>query len=1041
MALKTIDQSPKITDVIRFTIKTPGADGCLTADPYKVDNISIYYVERDFLGTNWGEYQKVIYNASLVQELEELQKQFCDDPSDHVLFRIQEVQNELASKAQSTTYYYKDALLVANFGTAESPAWLSTDTGEAYLAKSYEDENNETIDLPPGVFYLDWTPRATVREGDFFICWTWTPLPAGDSLAAHESFSLWGDGRAVQTIPSHITPEGKYETLLERYLPEMYKSDLVDGDLSPSVTDKLNRSIAGGFTFVEDFANQIIDLYDANVLHESLLVYLANMFDLKLKSEDPTLWRRQIKQAVPLFKKKGTMGGLADAFAQAGMTLDKYTALWQVVSPYTWQESFRVKNSPTFKLDKTPIRDIDPANFGVWVRREDEEDYVEVSNDCVTFSEKNCEHFVTWIGDELSASPNYLYEGDVLRILYQHAEIPAGRQPIENYIRSLSLADTRDELDQEYPPKNWNVRVIEEDDPLFDVIIPVRHPFHDPLIFGMVRTEFPFSENIYNMEEYNGSTRESTDVCFIDKAFRDPCGSCLSSKYNIDIGIENLSNDRLAEVRDILREYTPFSSVPHQISFRGEINEFVQSPVEEIEVLVHINLVEYVISGGANPFFHRVMEDGLTNWIVDREMLAQDTVVVSNKTGTAYNRSVGLIAPNVNFSNIGLDIDNHIMEVLAPSPNTGTFRINAVNNETALVGSAVMEPLNTSGFTFRLSNIILRPSNLTITQADYTCIGDNEEDLSLLQIHTLWDVANTPDYAGGTWKLHLPSTGQLYDISRFEDGKFFIASTIPTSATLTYHLYDDDDNLILSSNTGFSTLNKRGKVVFNDPNLVDIQEFVRHGDWFLYDNVEYLVSAFFDEKSFYIDEYTDGTASGVSAQVLRRLVPAETGYFQYQGLKLLTEFDHETEFGILNGSGSPELDPNLVTDNSLFKECFLINIGDYYYKIEDIFGTEVTLSGYPQDWGTLVSGGTTVKYAIHHFVKDTVETQFVVFDQIDRRGKDVVIREIESSVTNDVAIVALSQTPGSGIEDVVAQEESISFVIEYDDGRVERGDV
>lgn len=1043
MALKTIQDNPRTSDTIRFHIKTPDANGCFLSDPYKVDNAIIYFVEKDFLGKNWGSYDKVKYDEELVAKLADLQKELCDDgPSEQLLAKIQETQNELASKSQTSTYYYKDAVLVANFGTDENPAWLSTDSSESALFKDYIDENGDNATLPTGEFYLDWTPGGKVREGDFFICWTWTPLIAGDSLSAHDHFSLWGDGRAVQTLPSHLTPENKYETLLDRYLPEMYKGDLAISDITPKVTDKLNQSVAAGFTVIEDLANQTIDLYDANVLHESMLVYLSNLFNLKLKSEDPTLWRRQIKEAVPLFKKKGTLQGLREAFAQAGMTLDKYTSLWQVTSPYTWQESFLVGNSPTFKLEKVPLTEIDPENFGLWVRRTGSDEYTEVDQDCVEFSVDNCEWFITWVGDEKSNSPVNLYTDDIVRILYQYQEIPAGQQVVENYIRSLTLADTRDERDQEFPPKNWNVRLIEEDDPMFDVVIPVRHPFQDPLIFGYIRTEFPYSENIYNMEEYNGSTRPSTDVCFIDKKFRDPCGSCISSKYNVDVAVENLSDDRLSEVTDILSEFTPFTSVPHQIRFRGEVNDFIEPPVEEIEFLVQINLIENVISGGANPFFHRVMEDGLTNWVINRDMLAIESVVSSGMTGIAYNLSVGIIAPNVNFSNLGLMIDHHILEILSPSPNTGTYRINAVHEETATIGSSVIEPLNTSAFTFRLSNIIMQPSNLSVVQADYLTLEDDEEMLATYSIKSRWDVDNTPDFTGDPWTVYFPSLSLSLEIDRFEDGKIFLNSnTLLGGNDIHYRVLDEDNNIVVESNTGTLTKYSRGQVTFNDINLIDIQEFVRHGDWFLYDGTEYLIQEFPTNKSIMVKDYSDGSASGVSGQVLRRLVVSETGFFDYSGMRLLTTVDHETEFGILNGSGSPELDPNLVTDNSLFKENFLVRIGNYYYKIADIDGTEITLSGYPQSWTTLIAGGTSVVYDIHHFDKDMVETKFVVFDQLDRRGKDVVIREIESSITNDVAITALSLPPGASIEDVVAQEEVISFIIEYANGNVEQGEL
>ena len=85
---------------------------------------------------------------------------------------------------------------------------------------------------------------------------------------------------------------------------------------------------------------------------------------------------------------------------------------------------------------------------------------------------------------------------------------------------------------------NWNVRVIEEDDAFFDSVIPHRHPFYDDVIYGHVRTEFPYSENIYNMEEYNGSIRNSKSPCDIGRTFIDPCFSCVSSSYIVDVEIE-----------------------------------------------------------------------------------------------------------------------------------------------------------------------------------------------------------------------------------------------------------------------------------------------------------------------------------------------------------------------------------------------------------------------------------------------------------------------------------------------------------------------
>lgn len=1036
---KTINQHPKITDIIRFTLETPDADDCLVSNPYKVDNVKIYYVEKDFLGTNYGEYNKREVDDVLIEKLKKARADLCEDPSEQNIAIVNKLQNEVESKSQLTKIFYKDYILVESIGTDEEPAWLSTDQNNALIEHVTEDDDGETI---YGHFAFEWSPKSKVREGDFFICWTWTPNPAGDSISAHIPFVLNGDGKAVQTIPIHITPEHKYNTLLERYLPEVYKTYLSDKDITPEVTDKLNQAVANGFTFIEDYANQVIDLYDANVLHESLLLYLSNLFNLRLKSQDPTLWRRQIKEAIPLFKKKGTLLGLKEALAQSGMVLDQYTNLWQLISPYTWQQSFLVKDSPNFKLDKKPLSSMDDRNFSLWIRREGEDSYQQISVDMIEFYVDDCEDYIVWVGDEKSVGGMSLYEGDIIRILYQYQELPSGMQSVENYIRSLSLADGRDEALIEYPPKNWNVRVIAEDDPMFDVLIPVKHPFHDNLIFGQIRTEFPFSENIYNMEEYNGSTRDSYDVCFIDKAFRDPCGSCLSSKYNIDIGIEELSDNRLVEVYDILDEYTPFTSVPHQISFRGEVVEYVTPSVEEIEFLVHFNYEQSIISGSSNPFFHRVMEDGLTNWVVDREDLSEQTIKVSGKIGTAYNANISFISTNVTLENLGLIIDNHILEVLSPSSNSGKYSLDNVVGQTARVATSVTEPLNGESFTFKLSNIVYETLNADITQENCAILTDANNSLENLSIRTLWDVEYDSDYTGSNWVVYFPSLSETYDIDKIEGGSIYLTcDTDLVAGTYSYILMNDDSEEILSSATGTVAIFNRGRISIDDPEEILITSIVHHGDYMLYDGDEYLVDELKIDGDIIVNDYSDGDASGIEVKFLRRLAVNETGYFVYSGLRLLTTADHESEFEIQNGSGSPVTDPDLVLDNSNFKENYLFKIGLNYYKIIDINATNVVLSGFPQDWGTLISGGTEVQYSIHQFVNDTVETQFVVFDQLDRRGKDPVLREVQSTITSDIAISALSLPPGGGqgVEEILTQEEGIDFEIEYDNGNTENG--
>lgn len=78
--------------------------------------------------------------------------------------------------------------------------------------------------------------------------------------------------------------------------------------------------------------------------------------------------------------------------------------------------------------------------------------------------------FLKWKGKELAA-------GDRVKITYQIKEFKTETQiQIHNYVTNLPLADTRDDRTFEFP-KDWNTRVIEESDSLFDSIVSVKIHF------------------------------------------------------------------------------------------------------------------------------------------------------------------------------------------------------------------------------------------------------------------------------------------------------------------------------------------------------------------------------------------------------------------------------------------------------------------------------------------------------------------------------------------------------------------------------------
>ena len=463
---KKITESPKITDTVLFEFTTTDSAGA-AANPYKVDKVTIYYLTRDFSSGNTNQQTKEEFEG--VDSL-------------------------------TLNTFYNRADVVKVFGTDDFPAWLSTDIPNASMDN-----------IGDGNFELTWEPEFA-REGDYILCFTWTPVLAADTLSAFLEFHLDGDTAVTTSIPTHLTDEDKYPTLLERYLPEYLQLKLSSVDLTPDTLTKLQAAVANGFIRVEDLVNQTVDLIDSNAVHERLILFLANLFNLNLRSQDQTRWRRQIKRAVPVFKQKGTLKGLTEGLVQAGITLNSLTQLWQVVSPFSWTESFVVADDETlFVLDRAVS---DTSDFEIELRANGDDDYLDLTPasdyGSIELDSDGRDYELTWIGDTAD-TPIPLETGDVVKITYRVA--PITDASLESKIQALPLADQRDETEVTYPPKNWNVKLIAETATDFDTCCPVRNPFADPVIYGKVRTEFPYSENIYNMEEYNGSLRDSTDPC------------------------------------------------------------------------------------------------------------------------------------------------------------------------------------------------------------------------------------------------------------------------------------------------------------------------------------------------------------------------------------------------------------------------------------------------------------------------------------------------------------------------------------------------
>lgn len=983
-------------------------------------------------------------------------------PDQYSEARVSELRRMKSQSASTNELYFKDATAVKVFGgfsdpsTGEFfPAWLNPDMVLPELKESTSSNNMlsrvyEGEEAVRGSFEVEWNPSGC-REGDYFVCWTWRPTLSTDTLSAHMYFSLGGGVGITSSMPTHRTNPKKYGILLDRYLPDMFKTTVSENDLSPMVLKGLNESVAAGFTSIESLANQIIDLLDSNATHQQLLPLLSNMFALKLRSSDPTLWRRQIKKAIPNYKKKGTIVGLRSAFGDAGMKLLRLARLWQVKSDHTFQEHFDYDGNSSFALSRGMVLPTDD-NFQLWFRPADGEwvDLTEGAAEAATFDGQ----FMTWTGT--------LRAGDSVRVLYKTKDVPPHRQVMEDYIRALPLMDNRDERSQAYPPKNWNVRVIEEDDPMFGVLIPVRHPLADPIVWGRVRTEFPYSENAYNMDEYNGSKRDSMDPCDIDKEFVDPCGGCQASVFNMDLEVEGLSDGSFSEAVQLAEEYMPFHATVHTYNLSGSITEFIGPTEERIETFVTVSGGETLLAGEGQHIFNRDMDTRELEGF-KRDALGGFTVVESPSGGMEWrgiikNRRVCLY-PSVTSSNDDLNNPNfrglsqgfgalnvnismmddnpfesgNLLEILGASTRYHTVSSVEISSAEIIgdVDASEVGPL----FEYRISNLI-SDFNINISQAKRIIFSDEDANFFSLNIVTQKDLDDRKSSAN-PWRLMFGDY-EYSVLDALPDGTLLLEELSSISPMTGWMLQSDGVNMAYGEG-GSRSVYQMGLVEVVSTSEVDIRSIVSPGDY-LYlgwpsDVRSYRVKSFkTGTDSFYIEGYDEGGVGGLGAKIYRRVIESKVGQIGYDGLILEADDNLELSLPVSNGINA------VVTSISseLLKENYLLFVGSEYYTILEIDGSNIVLGG---RLDSFTKEGIEVEFSAYRFSKSSMSlgkreeppVPGFDFDFLDRSGKALI-----GVTTAEVGVSALSSAlnlvnDGQPI-DMANQKESIEVSVEYRDG-------
>ena len=959
MSEKYYYDNPKVSDTIIFDIYTPDANCCFNADPFEIVSLKVYFVERNFSTDFYTKVSANIGTPELEKNYLEAAQNVCNDP-ENVDYQneLKKTKRLLLNSANFSDIQFDNLIAIAVFGNDENPVWESSDPTKSILYKITDVGSNIIF----GHFGFKFK-HAGLREGDYFLVYNWRPNVSLQKLNSNVFFSLLPDSYKYITPANLRTDTNKYPELLNRYLPEVYKEKLTNLDLSPEVLNKFNMAVGDSFETVENLANGISGLIDYNLIPDYFLAYLGNLYRLSFYSNDTVKWRRQIAKAVPNFKMKGTVKGLKSALSDAGINLIKLTQLYQLYSKYVWTDVFYISdpNIVEFELSKISLA-INTENFEVYLRK-GSGNFVQKSLNDISINTIQFVSILTWLGEPLK-------KGDTIKISYQIEPInDPVIQSLEDYLKTLPLADTRNDLENVYPPKNWNAKVIAEDDAFFNELIPTKNPFHDPIVFGQIRTDFAYSENIYNMDEYNGSLRDSNNPCDIDKNFIDPCSGFITTLFNCDLTIEDLSPDRINEALQIIKEYKPFHAVLHSLNYSGELNEYVLPPEENIEVLISYYGVENVLANYPQMLFSRDMFAGLSIRKVTRNMVATQ-VNLGTDSVQGFNQKIVLYSPLVDFSDLSIGYrDNTLLEILSPSPNQGSYTVvNPQKNFIEIYEQALIsQPINQSQFAYRLSLINYSGTAIDIKQKNIYVFSDPILKNSIIE----YNVESKETNPANPWKIKYytsyPSTFNIYEIDSINpDGSVVLKDdgSLPPLAqgiyvnNITYELLD---SLNVSSYTSFDgTLfcYNNGIVTVNDGNFGNAKERLEVGDWFLYSPLseQYQITEYgFEDNVFVICSWNNGDVIGQSGKILSRIVKESTGNLSYYGMV------------IEKPASLPTIDdpnaPNAI-ENNQFKENFILIIDDNLYKIEDYYTESsvdyLVIGGLKMDLTTQLAGGTSL---------------------------------------------------------------------------------
>lgn len=146
------------------------------------------------------------------------------------------------------------------------------------------------------------------------------------------------------------------------------------------------------------------------------------------------------------------------------------------------------------------------------------------------------------------------------------------------------------------PPIDNNTRLLDKTDPMLSIACADLNPFPGTVTFGKIRTRVPYGRTIFNIDEFDGSVRDSYDPCDIDSSFTEPCGCCPASVvgYMVTVPLHlGLTPDA---VRALIAEMLPAHAIVRFSGLRFESQDLVRRPVDTYEISINQKVSDAVVT-------------------------------------------------------------------------------------------------------------------------------------------------------------------------------------------------------------------------------------------------------------------------------------------------------------------------------------------------------------------------------------------------------------------------------------------------------------